>query len=409
MVDTGKHTARAAADKFVVREPQTEEHVWWGQYNRPFNPESFSTLHARLQRLPAGARRVRAGLLRRRRSRAPPADPHHHAEGLAQPVRAHHVPEDPQRSTSCKRHVPDFTIIAAPGFQASPLSDGTRTETFIVLNFRQKLALIGGTSYGGEIKKTIFTVLNYLLPLEGVLSMHCSANVGDGGRRGDLLRPLRHRQDHALAPTPARRLIGDDEHGWGDNGVFNFEDGCYAKVIRLSPEAEPQIYRDCTRRFGTILENVVYDPVSRRLDLERRDADREHPRRLSARLHRQRRAREDGAGHPKNVIFLTCDAIGRDAADLAARRPTRRSTTSSPATPARSPAPRSASASSRRSPSAPASAGRSWCTTRTSTPSCCKQEDAAARRQLLAGQHRLDRRAVRRRQAHQHPPHPRSC
>ena len=306
VVDTGKHTARAAADKFVVREPATEEHVWWGQYNRPFNPESFSALHARLcgylQGRDVFVQDVYGG-----------ADPEHRLAVRIVTQKAWHSlfartmflknrTLDEQR-----RHVPDFTIIAAPGFQASPMSDGTRTETFIVLSFRHKLAIIGGTGYAGEIKKTVFTVLNYLLPLEGVLSMHCSANVGEGGDAA-IFFGLSGTGKTTLSADPSRRLVGDDEHGWGSSGVFNFEDGCYAKVIRLSQEAEPQIYAT-TRRFGTILENVVYDPVSRVLDL---DDERltENTRGAYPLDFIANAVPDQRAPHPKHVVFLTCDASG---------------------------------------------------------------------------------------------------
>jgi phosphoenolpyruvate carboxykinase (ATP) len=206
-----------------------------------------------------------------------------------------------------RRHVPELTVIAAPGFQANPMADGTRSETFIVLNFRQKLAIIGGTGYAGEIKKTVFTVLNYLLPLDGVLSMHCSANVGRDGDTA-IFFGLSGTGKTTLSADPARRLVGDDEHGWGPSGVFNFEDGCYAKMIRLSPEAEPQIHAT-TRRFGTILENVVHDPVTRLLDLGDEKLTENtrgaYPLDFIANAVPERRA-----GHPKNVVFLTCDASG---------------------------------------------------------------------------------------------------
>ena len=206
-----------------------------------------------------------------------------------------------------KRHVPEFTVICAPSFQASPMIDGTRTETFIIINFAQRLAIIGGTSYGGEIKKTIFTVLNFLLPLEGVLPMHCSANVGPDGDVA-LFFGLSGTGKTTLSADPSRSLIGDDEHGWSDNGVFNFEDGCYAKVIRLSPEAEPQIHA-CTRRFGTILENVVVDPLSRRLDLND-DLLTENTRGAYPLDYIENYLPPKMAGHPRNVVFLTCDASG---------------------------------------------------------------------------------------------------
>jgi phosphoenolpyruvate carboxykinase (ATP) len=206
-----------------------------------------------------------------------------------------------------KKHVPEFTVIAVPGFLASPMVDGTRTDTFIILNFRERLAIIGGSNYAGEIKKTIFTVLNFLLPLQGVLPMHCSANVGDDGDVA-IFFGLSGTGKTTLSADPKRHLIGDDEHGWSDNGVFNFEDGCYAKVIRLSEDAEPQIYAT-THRFGTILENVVYDPVSRRIDLND-DAVTENTRAAYPLEYIDNHLPEKRAGHPQNVIFLTCDASG---------------------------------------------------------------------------------------------------
>jgi len=206
-----------------------------------------------------------------------------------------------------KRHVPDFTIICAPSFQASPIIDTTRTGTSIVLNFAERMALIAGSSYGGEIKKTIFTVLNFLLPRDGVLPMHCSANIGNDGDVA-IFFGLSGTGKTTLSADPSRHLIGDDEHGWSHNGIFNFEDGCYAKVIRLSEDAEPQIYA-CTRRFGTILENVVFDPLSRRLDLDD-DALTENTRAAYPLEFIDNYFPAKMAGHPKNVIFLTCDATG---------------------------------------------------------------------------------------------------
>jgi phosphoenolpyruvate carboxykinase (ATP) len=306
VVDTGKHTARAAADKFVVREQTTEEHVWWGQYNRPFAPEAFSALHTRL-----------TGYLQGRdvfvQDGYAGADPERRLAVRIVTQKAWHslfartMFLKNTTLDAARRHVPDFTVIAAPGFQASPMADGTRSETFIVLNFREKLALIGGTGYAGEIKKTIFTVLNFLLPLDGVLSMHCSANLGRDGDTA-IFFGLSGTGKTTLSADPSRRLIGDDEHGWSDAGVFNFEDGCYAKVIRLSPEAEPQIHA-CTRRFGTILENVVYDPVSRILDLNDESLT-ENTRAAYPLDYIDNALPSKMGGHPKNVIFLTCDASG---------------------------------------------------------------------------------------------------
>jgi phosphoenolpyruvate carboxykinase (ATP) len=306
VVDTGKHTARAATDKFIVCEQTSENNVWWGTYNRPFNPDKFSVLLTRLQGYLQGrdifVQDCYAG-----------AD-----EDARMPIRI--ITEKAWHSLfartmftrlrtieEMKRHVPEFTIIAAPSFNASPIIDSTRTETFILANFAERLAIIGGSNYGGEIKKTIFTVLNYLLPLDGVLPMHCSANVDDNGEVA-IFFGLSGTGKTTLSADPSRHLIGDDEHGWGDNGVFNFEDGCYAKVIRLSEDAEPQIYA-CTRRFGTILENVVFDPISRRLDLD--DATiTENTRGAYPLEFIENYLPAKRAGHPKNVIFLTCDASG---------------------------------------------------------------------------------------------------
>jgi phosphoenolpyruvate carboxykinase (ATP) len=306
LVNTGKHTARAAADKFVVREQSTEDRVWWGTYNRPFTGENFGSLLTRLQGYLQGrdvfVQDCFAG-----------ADPEY-----AMPIRvitqkawhslfARTLFLKIRNEDKLKKHVPEFTVIAVPGFLASPMVDGTRTDTFIILNFRERLAIIGGSNYAGEIKKTIFTVLNFLLPLEGVLSMHCSANVGNDGDVA-IFFGLSGTGKTTLSADPKRHLIGDDEHGWSDNGIFNFEGGCYAKVIRLSEEAEPQIYAT-TRRFGTILENVVYDPTSRLIDLND-DSITENTRAAYPLEYIENNLPEKRAGHPKNVIFLTCDASG---------------------------------------------------------------------------------------------------
>ena len=306
IVNTGKHTARAAADKFIVREYATEGRVWWGEYNRPFNSERFSTLLARLQGYLQGrdvfVQDLHAG-----------ADPEHRLPVRIITEKAWHslfartMFLKIRNADALKRHVPEFTVICAPGFLASPIVDGTRTETFIIIDFTERTAIIGGSAYAGEIKKTIFSVLNFLLPLNGVLPMHCSANVGLGGDVA-LFFGLSGTGKTTLSADPARRLIGDDEHGWSPNGVFNFEDGCYAKVIRLSPEAEPQIY-SCTRRFGTILENVPIDPVSRRIDLN--DATvTENTRGAYPLEYIDNHLPEKMAGHPANVVLLTCDASG---------------------------------------------------------------------------------------------------
>jgi len=306
VVNTGKHTARAAADKFIVQEQVTADKIWWGEYNRPYDPRKFSALFTRLQ-----------GYLQGRdvfvQDGWAGADPDYRLPIRIITERAWHslfartMFMRPATQDAWKRHVPDFTVIAAPGFLASPIVDATRSETFIIINFAERLAIIGGSAYGGEIKKTIFTVLNFLLPLEGVFPMHCSANIGDEGDVA-IFFGLSGTGKTTLSADPSRHIIGDDEHGWTESGVFNFEAGCYAKVIRLSPEAEPQIYA-CTRRFGTILENVVYDPVSRCLDLDN-DIITENTRGAYPIDFIDNYWPPKMAGHPRNVIFLTCDAQG---------------------------------------------------------------------------------------------------
>jgi phosphoenolpyruvate carboxykinase (ATP) len=215
----------------------------------------------------------------------------------------------PQSLEEYKRFVPEFTVIALPSFKGMPALDNTATETFICLSFEKKLAIIGNTAYAGETKKSVFTILNYLLPLEGVLSMHCSANVSPQDPDDvALFFGLSGTGKTTLSADPTRRLIGDDEHGWSDDGVFNFEGGCYAKVIGLSSTAEPEIYAT-TRKFGTILENVPYDPVTRYIDLDD-DTLTENTRASYPLEFINNAVPEKKAGHPKNVIFLTCDASG---------------------------------------------------------------------------------------------------
>ena len=312
IVDTGEHTARAANDKFIVREAMTEDKVWWGQYNRPYSSEKFDELFARLQ-----------GFLQGRdvfvQDCYGGADPSYRlpiriiTEYAWHSLFARNMFVRPVTNEEYRRHVPEFTVICVPSFKAFPSIDGTPSSTFIVLNFEQRLCVIGNTSYGGEIKKSIFTVLNYLLPLEGVMTMHCSANVGlpenpEGDGDVALFFGLSGTGKTTLSADPCRGLIGDDEHGWSDEGVFNFEDGCYAKVIQLSPTAEPEIYA-CTQKFGTLLENVVYDPVTRLIDLDD-DAITENTRASYPLAYIENAVPEKMGGHPKNIILLTCDASG---------------------------------------------------------------------------------------------------
>jgi phosphoenolpyruvate carboxykinase (ATP) len=306
IVNTGKHTARSANDKFVVREPSTEDQIWWGEYNRPYNPDKFNDLYNRLQGFLQGrdvfVQDCYAG-----------ADPNYRL-----PVRiitefawhshfARNMFLMPATNEELRRHVPEFTVIAVPSFKGIPQIDSTATNTFIVVNFAQKLCIIGNTGYAGEIKKSVFTILNYLLPLQSVMSMHCSANIGPDGDTA-LFFGLSGTGKTTLSADPGRRLIGDDEHGWSDEGVFNIEGGCYAKVIQLSAEAEPEIHA-CTHRFGTVLENVVYDPVTRMIDLD--DESLTENTRASYPLDFIANAvPEKMGGHPKNIILLTCDASG---------------------------------------------------------------------------------------------------
>jgi phosphoenolpyruvate carboxykinase (ATP) len=213
----------------------------------------------------------------------------------------------PKTSDEYRRHVPEFTVIAVPSFKAFPQIDMTAADTVIALNFDQKLCIIGNSGYAGEIKKSIFTIMNYILPLQGVMTMHCSANVGSKGDVA-LFFGLSGTGKTTLSADPLRGLIGDDEHGWSDDGVFNFEGGCYAKVIELSPSAEPQIYA-CTRKFGTILENVVFDPATRLIDLDD-DTLTENTRASYPLEFIENALPSKMGGHPKNIIFLTCDAQG---------------------------------------------------------------------------------------------------
>jgi phosphoenolpyruvate carboxykinase (ATP) len=303
---TGQHTGRAPNDKFIVREPSSEQQVHWGTVNRPIDEAKFDALHrdmmAYLQNKDLFVLDAWAG-----------ADAQ-----FKLPIRvintfAWHnlfarnmfIPEtDPAKRAD---HRPEFTVIDAPHFKADPATHGTRSEVAILVHFGRKLVLIAGTEYAGEIKKSIFSVLNYTLPLQGVMSMHCSANIGADGDTA-LFFGLSGTGKTTLSSDPRRRLIGDDEHGWSDTGVFNFEGGCYAKVIKLSADAEPQIFAT-TRRFGTILENVVTDPVTRALDLD--DASLTENTRASYPIDFIENAELSGTGgHPKNVIMLTADAFG---------------------------------------------------------------------------------------------------
>jgi phosphoenolpyruvate carboxykinase (ATP) len=307
LVNTGKWTARAANDKYIVKEPTTENHIWWGQYNRPFNPDKWDGLYARVQAFLQGEELFVQDCYIG-------ADPDYRmpiriiTTKAWQSLFARNMFIPINNRDLLKTHVPEFTLIAVPSFKCDPRVDGTASETAMVINFSQRMALVCNSFYGGEIKKTMFTVMNYLKPLEGVMAMHCSANVGKDGDVA-LFFGLSGTGKTTLSADPKRKLIGDDEHGWSDESVFNFEGGCYAKVIRLSPTAEPEIY-ECTRKFGTILENVVFDKASRNIDLD--DEQFTENTRASYPLSYIPNALEEmmARTHPKNVIFLTCDAQG---------------------------------------------------------------------------------------------------
>jgi len=301
---TGQHTGRSPNDKFVVREASSERHVEWGKVNRPMDAAQFDLLHRDLVGSLAGkdlfVLDCYAG-----------ADPAYRL-----PVRV--INELAWHNLFCRNlfiddpaaaaaGAPQFTVIDSPTFQADPARHGTNSGTVIAVHFGKRLVLIGGTTYAGEMKKSIFTVLNYLLPLQNVLSMHCSANVGASGDVA-LFFGLSGTGKTTLSSDPDRGLIGDDEHGWSERGVFNFEGGCYAKTIRLSAKAEPEIYAT-TQRFGTVLENVVVDPETRALNL---DDDRytENTRAAYPISFIGNSVPSGQGGHPRNVIMLTADAFG---------------------------------------------------------------------------------------------------
>ncbi|APF17018.1 phosphoenolpyruvate carboxykinase [Caldithrix abyssi] len=306
VVRTGAFTGRSPNDKFIVKEPTSEHEIWWGKVNRPFSEEKFNLIWHRIQAYLQGndifIQDCYVG-----------ADPKYRV-----PIRV--ITEYAWHSLfarnmfiritdeeEMRNHKPEYTIIDLPKFHAVPELDGTNSEAFILVNFKEKLILIGGTSYAGEIKKSAFTLMNFLLPKQNVLSMHCSANVG---KEGDvaLFFGLSGTGKTTLSADPERALIGDDEHGWSDDGVFNFEGGCYAKVIRLSKEAEPEIWAT-TRKFGTILENVAIDSFWRRPDLDD-DTFTENTRASYPITHLENIVADGKGGHPKNIVFLTADAFG---------------------------------------------------------------------------------------------------
>jgi phosphoenolpyruvate carboxykinase (ATP) len=305
VVRTGHYTGRSPDDKFIVREATSASRVWWGRVNRPMEPEKFKGLHERLLAYLQGRDLfvqdcfVGADPLYRVPIRVITEAAWHSLFARNMFIRG--TPAAP------RMHGPEIVIIAAPHFHSRPEVDGTNSEAFVVLDFSQNGVFIGGTNYAGEIKKAVFSILNYVLPKRGVLPMHCSANQGPQGDVA-IFFGLSGTGKTTLSSTSDRALIGDDEHGWSDQGVFNFEGGCYAKVIRLSAEAEPEIY-ETTRRFGTILENVAIDSETRRLDLDD-DSLTENTRGSYPISYLPNVVWPGVAGHPRHVVMLTADAFG---------------------------------------------------------------------------------------------------
>ncbi len=302
---TTPHTGRSPGDKFLVREPSSADHIWWGKVNQPLEPAHFDRLQQDVLRYlneqELFVRDLYAG-----------TDPAYRlpirfiTPTAWQALFVYNMFLRPSLSELVD-FTPGYQVLHAPEYHADPAAHGTKSGTFIVVNLAQRTILVGGTRYAGELKKSIFTILNYLLPRQGVFPMHCSANLGEAGDVA-LFFGLSGTGKTTLSADPERRLIGDDEHGWSDRGIFNFEGGCYAKVIRLSRDGEPEIYAT-TRMFGTVLENVVVDPETRAIDL---DSDRiTENTRASYPIHFIPNHLPGGmAGHPSHIVLLTCDAFG---------------------------------------------------------------------------------------------------
>jgi phosphoenolpyruvate carboxykinase (ATP) len=305
VVRTGTYTGRSPNDKFIVCCQEDHDLIWWGKANREFQPEEFDRLYT-----------LMTSYFQGRDIFIQDATACAHPE-YRLPIRV--ITESAWHNLFARNlfirlspeqlinHVPEFTILQAPGFHANPETDGTNSEAFIILNLEKGVILIGGTSYAGEIKKSVFTTLNYLLPQKSVLSMHCSANVGKDGNTA-LFFGLSGTGKTTLSSDPNRSLIGDDEHGWGEDGVFNFEGGCYAKTINLDKDLEPLIWR-ATRHFGTVLENVTIDQYSRRINFED-DSLTENTRAAYPIGFLDNTIPEGRGGHPNHIFFLSADAFG---------------------------------------------------------------------------------------------------
>ena len=302
---TAPHTGRSPNDKFVVREPGSENDVDWGKVNQPIAPAQFETLLADVKGYLDGLTELFVEDL------YCGADPAYRLAVRYVSPNAWHMAFVRNMfirpaTSELDGFAPNFTVLHAPEFQADPAKHGTRTGTFIVLDLARRMILIGGTRYAGELKKAMFTVMNYYMPRQGVLSMHCSANIGPAGDTA-LFFGLSGTGKTTLSADPARSLIGDDEHGWSPEGTFNYEGGCYAKVINLSPEGEPDIYRT-TQMFGTILENVVLD-ADRKVKFEDQSIT-ENTRASYPLQYIDNHVPSGRGGHPKNIVFLTADAFG---------------------------------------------------------------------------------------------------
>ena len=304
--ETGRHTGRSPQDKFFVKEPTSRDAIWWHPGNRPIATDKFDGLLQRMQDFIAGHEVFTQDVFAC-------ADPRYRlrvrviSELAWHSLFARNLFIRPTADEQMNFE-PDFTVIALPSVKADPARDGTRSETFILVNLGRGMVLIGGTGYAGEIKKSIFTALNYLLPAKNVFPMHCSANMSPDGDDVALFFGLSGTGKTTLSADPSRRLIGDDEHGWSDRGVFNFEGGCYAKTIRIHKESEPEIYA-ATESFGTILENVVFDPRTRMPDYD--SDEKTENTRAAYPIDLIPNAVVSGMGsHPHNVIFLSADAFG---------------------------------------------------------------------------------------------------
>ncbi|MBW1982620.1 MAG: phosphoenolpyruvate carboxykinase (ATP) [Deltaproteobacteria bacterium] len=307
VVRTGQYTGRSPNDKYVVREPSSQDKIYWGEVNRPFSPERYESLRARILAYLEGkdlyVQDCYVG-----------TDPKYRlpirviTEKAWHNLFARNMFVRELDAAKLAQFQPKFTLVDAAGFNANPEEDGTNSEVVVLLNLGRMEAFVAGSHYAGEMKKTMLTVMTYLLPEHNVLPMHCSANYGKNQDDVALFFGLSGTGKTTLSADPDRTLIGDDEHGWSDDGVFNFEGGCYAKAIRLSAEAEPEIY-ETTRRFGTILENVAIDSANRRLDLDS-DAFTENTRASYPISHIPNADRDGQAGHPRQILFLTADAFG---------------------------------------------------------------------------------------------------